>query len=79
MGRRLTATTDTESPSASAEGGDASRLRPRTLATAGRAAPRAERRGENYWTVMVPFMPIARCGVQWNGYCPGLMLANEIV
>src|SRR4029079_9387926 len=32
-----------------------------------------------YWTVISPFMPSARCGVQWNGYLPALMLAKEIV
>ena len=33
----------------------------------------------SYWTVMVPFMFIARCGVQKNGYAPGLTFAKEIV
>lgn len=32
-----------------------------------------------YWTVMVPFMFIAMCGVQWYGYWPGGTFANEIV
>ena len=32
-----------------------------------------------YWTVIVPFIPIARWGVQWNGYWPGLTFASEIV
>ena len=31
-----------------------------------------------YWTVIVPFMPIARCGVQWNGYAPGFTPPNEM-
>ena len=29
-------------------------------------------------TVIVPFMFIAMCGVQWNGYLPAGMPANEI-
>jgi hypothetical protein len=24
-------------------------------------------RSVDYWTVIVPFIPIARCGVQWKG------------
>ncbi len=32
-----------------------------------------------YWTVTAPFMFMARCGVQWNSYLPGLMPANETV
>src|SRR5882762_7061797 len=32
-----------------------------------------------YWTVMTPFMFNARCGTQWYGYWPGLMLPNETV
>jgi hypothetical protein len=49
-----------------------------------RYSPTIARRNERapafaYWTVIVPFIPIARCGVQWNGYWPGFTLANEIV
>ena len=29
--------------------------------------------------MIVPFIPIARWGVQWNGYWPGFTFANEIV
>ena len=32
-----------------------------------------------YCTVIVPFMFMARCGVQWNGYTPGFTPAKEIV
>ncbi len=32
-----------------------------------------------YWTVIDPFMPIARCGVQWKLYVPTGTFANEIV
>ena len=32
-----------------------------------------------YWTVMTPFIPIARCGVQWKLYLPGFTFASEIV
>lgn len=32
-----------------------------------------------YWTVIVPFMPIAMCGVQLYSYLPGFTFANEIV
>ena len=35
--------------------------------------------GRTYWTVIVPFMFIARCGVQWYSYLPGGTFANEIV
>src|ERR1700741_4550603 len=28
---------------------------------------------------MTPFMPSARCGVQWKGYCPGLIFPKETV
>ena len=78
MGLRLTATIDTTSPSEAtrAETPRVSALGLSPLPSARCTAPSGE---ENYWTVMVPFIPIARCGVQWNGYCPGLMLANEIV
>ena len=32
-----------------------------------------------YWTVIVPFMPRARCGVQLKAYFPGFTPANETV
>lgn len=32
-----------------------------------------------YWTSMTPFMPIARCGVQWKSYLPGFTLPSERV
>lgn len=32
-----------------------------------------------YWTVILPFMFIARCGVQWKSYEPAGTPANEIV
>ena len=35
-------------------------------------------RDRSYWTVIVPFMFIARCGVQWNVYLPGLTPPNEM-
>ena len=31
----------------------------------------------DYWTVMVPFMFIATCGVQLNSYLPAGIFANE--
>jgi hypothetical protein len=36
-------------------------------------------RGQNYWTVTVPFMFKAACGVQMLSYLPGGIFAKETV
>src|SRR6478672_10508471 len=35
--------------------------------------------GQAYWTVIVPFMPIAACGVQSKSYLPAGILAKDTV
>ena len=32
----------------------------------------------SYWTVTLPFMFIARCGVQWKSYLPGFTPPKEM-
>src|SRR5512138_3132705 len=67
-------------------GSSLARLRPleqrlgacRKKAEPGKAPLRTQLDHGTYWTVTLPFMPIARCGVQWNSYFPGFTPPNEI-
>lgn len=60
------------------QGGDVVRPRPLFRVRSSRRAS-SDATVPDYWTVIVPFIPIARCGVQWYGYDPGLTFANEMV